>query len=56
VTRLLAGSPINRDSILDRDKRFTLENVQASSVVRLMMLGSLSLGVKQPVREPDHKF
>ena len=56
VTGLWAGSPRNRDSILDRDKRFTLKSVQAGSGVRLMMLGSMSSGVRQPVREPDHRF
>jgi len=56
VTRLWAVSLRNRDSILDRDKRFSLESVQAGSGAHLMMLGTLSLELKQPVREPDHKF
>lgn len=60
VTRLWAGSPRNRDSILGKDKRFIHQIVQTGSGVHvsscLMMPGSLSVGVKQPGREPDHRY
>jgi hypothetical protein len=56
VTRLWAGSLKNRDSVLGRTRDLSSKGSGVHVSSCLMMLGLLSVGFKQPGREPDHKY